>query len=542
MGQVTTVDGPANPEITRVWAVPASEEQIRFDPSRLLERRRETMARLNEQGYFVLRDLRPGRYVVVVHQPGFAVHDRTQVVVAENRETALRDPIVLTPPVGLLVEVMPPLDVFEAPWEVRIFRRGPLNDILERIASGRTDSGRWQAESLESGTYFVDIFDSRQNRWLHEGPVHLDSQEGTETFVPINVDVIEVSGTVRLGDERLAEADVWFGGRNGVSSIETVTDEDGAFEAALPRAGDWKVEIAADQPPVTHAGTIDVPDSGGRVDLELPDTRIAGRVVTEEGDVPRPLPTVRAVRTDDQPGLVPVVVDEDGGFEARGIAEGLYEVQAKNDAGASQIVAMPISEAAEAPELTLVLKRTKTVQGSVMTEHGGLAGARVQAWPFSDAGRILELGIPSVQSEPSGRFQLELPAETTTVLLWIYPPGFGFTPARRPLDALTVQVASAESTLRIPPIRRSESGLVPVVEMNGFLVDVTSLLDWANMNGIAHNLEDESFEIPAVPSGVYRYCLLDPSEIMAVLQGSASPAHCSEGVVAPGSALTLSAP
>lgn len=542
LGVVTTADGPVDPRSARVWAIPLPWADPPFEPATLDDDHAARRAVLGPRGEFALRNLPAGRYVVVAHQPGYSVHDLTQVDLRTGEETVLPDPILLVPPMRMLVELAPAVDPRGAPWVVELARERPGRGDLRPVASGPAAGGRWRATGLAAGTYVLSLSDSEDRRWQTEGPLHLDPMDGREVYLPLTIDVVEVEGTVRLGDDPLPAAEIVFGGRSGMRSIETTSGEDGAYRAALPGAGEWRVEIEAAEPPVTHQDRVEVPDRGGHLDLELPDTRLAGRVVDAEGGVPTPAPRVLAVRLDDTVGSMPVRVEADATFEARGLAPGTYEVSASNGEGASAAVTVDVTDDFDPPQLTLVLRRLRSAEGVVYTEQGGVAGAEVTALPLSPTGELLGPPFPSVDTDGAGRFRLELPQAATAVDLWVMAPGFGFAVERRPLDDLGVRVAPAGGVLRLPVVTELAGGELPFVMIDGTPIAFHALNRWAAMNGVSNAADADRATVPAMPAGLYRFCILRVAEAEAVYEGRAFPTRCSEGALPPGGELTLTMP
>lgn len=539
VGQVTTVDGPAEPEITRVWAVPVAAVDHRLTPRMLQEGSLGTRTGIDDHGFFVFEDLRPGEYVVVVHQPGYALNDRFRVRLEENRETALREPVVLTPPTRLEIAVDPPTDPRSRPWEIRLRLQDPVPGSGGLVARGVTADGEWAEASLEPGTYQVDVYDSTGSRVRREGPFEVGSQE--RVYVPIEIESIAVNGEVSLGDERVPAAKLWFGGRTGLRSIQVETDEDGMYETHLPEGGDWRVEVEAQEPPISYTGEVKVPESGGELDLRLPDTRISGFVLDESGGAPSPLPTVGAYPVDRGSGSTPITVYEDGSFEARGVEPGVYRIQATSAHGTSRMVEISVQEEMEGPQLRLVLRQLDTVGGLLLSRHGGVAGATVIMIPFDVAGRLIQASVSPLTTGPDGAFRGEIPAGTEELLVTALPPGFGLTVARTGRDPGEIRVAMPEVSVRLEGALAEDFNRSAVL-LDGEVIPVGLLANWARMNGISISGDDTDLVVPNLPAGAYRYCRLTPQELQLVAAGLAVPKVCSQGVVNPGGDLELPRP
>lgn len=538
-GQVTTVDGFADPRLTRVWAVPAGSMPRRLRLDELRGGRLGSVAKLNDQGFFLFENLRPGAYVLVAHQPGLAVHDRVNVLLEDNRETSLRAPILLTHPTRILVEIDPAIGVEEEPWQIRVYRQEAAGTSLDSIASGVTEEGSWQDSSLLAGTYFVSVRDSQGSSWAREGPITVDT--GDEIYLPISLDLVAVEGEVVLDDEPIASASLWFGGRNGETSLKTKTDEEGRYRVVLPKAGLWDLEVLAPEPPLGHITEVIVPEEGGELDVRLPATRMSGRVTTPDGETPQPLPSVAANRIGGHGATLPMEVSAEGRFEMRGMDPGTYVLQAESPQGSSDVVTVSVEADIETPELTLVLRASKLVEGRVMAGAEGVPGAQVLMAPFSARGRLLDSSSPSLVADSAGRFEARLPEEADRLHLIVLPPGFGLTVLRSGSEPGMIGVAPADGRIQLQNLSANDGAATAVLLINDLAVGLQILAQWAEMNG-EPSPSLEEFTVPAMPSGVYRLCRVDPSELILVYAGQALPTRCSSGVLSSGGQLTLSLP
>lgn len=543
IGEVTTVDGPADPRITRIRLQPVTSRDPGAGSDSEIERELTVTAALNAQGFFVFEQVAPGGYTVVAHQPGYAPSTALRIELVEDRETALREPIVLRPPLRLAVHVTPPIAPQGERWRLELARQRPIGDQYDLAASGPADEeGVWEVEGLPPGSYRLELFDPAGNPLVAEGPLLLDSGEGLE--LAISVDLLEVSGRVFVGDEPLAGAELWFGGRYGETRVRVGAGEEGEFATSLPRSGDWLLDVLSEDPRVVHRGrTVEVPAGGGELEIRLPGTRVRGRVLDEASQRPVGSSVVRFARADRQAGASAALADGKGEFELWALDPGSYLVQAESGEARSEMSAVEVRSGSEPPALTLVLRRRRALAGLVTSEHGGVPGARVEILPFAGAGELVEMSVPTVVTDAAGRFEVEVPSATREVLITILPPGFGLTLVRAGIDDLAVPVAPPDGTLRLarPTSDAAAAGAeVELVMVDGQPVDLPTLIAWATLNqGITSASE---LVVSAMPAGSYRYCLLRFDEALAVFAGRAQPTRCAAGLLTPGGELVLAAP
>lgn len=542
LGEVTTIDGPADPRITRIRLEPVSSREPGrgVDPS--IRRELAATERLNAQGYFVFEDLVPGAYTVAAHQPGYAPSVPLHVEVVENRETALRDPIVLRPPLRLSARIIPAVDPHGGRWRLELARWMPSGEQLEVAASGDADEeGTWEVEGLPPGTYRLEVVDRSGDPLAVEEPILLEEGDGLE--LAIAVDLVEVNTRVLLGDEALPHAEVWFGGRFGRTRVHAVTDEEGEVVAFLPRTGEWRVDVRSEVPRVVDDGrSVEVPEDGGELEIRLPDTRLRGRVLAEGTGQPVVGSAVRLVRADVRTGASGVLTDAEGRFDLAGLDTGSYLVQAEKDSARSEMVTVDLREEVVPPELTLTLRRRITLEGHVIAQHGGVPGARVEVVPLSASGELVEISVPSAVTDASGRFATDLPAQTQEVLVTVLAPGFALTLARGGVEGMRIAVAPSAGRLRLARTNGDDGATGAAIELvmiDGQPVDVPTLLSWAAMHGDG---EGGDLVVPALPAGAYRYCLVRFEEALLVFAGRAVPTRCTEGILTPGDELRLNAP
>lgn len=196
-------------------------------------------------------------------------------------------------------------------------RRDADLERLDAIARGRAaEDGTWSHEAV-AGEYQVQVGEGDESVWLSE-TIHVAAADVMHT---VEVHPLRVSGRVTLGDRPIA-ARVILGGRMRERHKTAVADAEGRYSTVVPLdAGDaWQVDIENDTPPIqrTLEKQKPTPDDDGnlRLDIRLPLTSIAGRVVNEDG-APE-AGAIVAVDSDVRRDFQQVFTASDGSFQLVG--------------------------------------------------------------------------------------------------------------------------------------------------------------------------------------------------------------------------------
>jgi hypothetical protein len=343
--------------------------------------------------------------------------------------------------------------------------------------------------------------------------------------------------------------------------IAVESDPEGEFLAALPNPGRWLVDVEADDPRVDAMGIeVDVPRRRGsrpaRVDIELPDTVLRGTVSDEQG---RPVPGAQGALvhlTRFAPILAATTIKTDaaGAFEIYGQTPGraylLARVLSTNDR--SDQIEVVIGEGETTPPVHLVVQKVRLLRGRVTAAGLPVPGARVLATAFPAGGpSMLPPSDPQATADLDGVFKLMLPKSTTEVQLVVLAAGHPLSMWRARLTqedvALALQMGASHGTLQLPRIdinylEEDRQHLVPMLVVDGEPLGTWPLKVWAQAIGSIP--VGDRLPLTGMPPGSYRYCELEPQEMLLVLWGMATPSGktCSDGYLAAGGELTLEAP
>ncbi|HKV13141.1 MAG TPA: carboxypeptidase-like regulatory domain-containing protein [Thermoanaerobaculia bacterium] len=533
-GWVTVEGGRIDPEqcIVRLSSLSAGGADARkaIDLERVaLERK------VGKDGFFQLTSLAPGMYAVEVRQPGYAPARVDSVRVEPRTETFLGEPLVLTRLLDLQFQIDPAVDWLGRPWRAQVVRADGAARPRPVIFDGVADpEGLFTAPGQSPGLYEVTVLDSLGNRFHREPALAIGPGDGRQT---IEVSLVDLEGRLRLGSNSLA-ATLWFGGRSGTMSIRMEADEEGRFLGVLPHEGLWWIDVEAEEPRfrVRIRSEVKADRSGkSRLTLDLPDTRVFGRVVDEEG---RPVEAHLFLQGE---GLdLFQSTEPDGTFDLRGLNEGALWLSAESSSRTSGRTFAPLTEGRAVGPLELKIRPTRRLTGTVASSLGPVAGSQVDLLAIlpMDAGS-------SATTDTAGSFSAELPEGVQRVAAIVSAPGFALRaydlPAESPL-ALRVSEESGGLEIILPeePEELQRRNLVPVVFQNGLSIPIGLLRRWAHDQGQLWGAEP-TLRIPNVAPGEYRVCFL-PRQLELLNPGGMAPqpaGACDAGVLSPGAILLL---
>lgn len=488
---------------------------------------------VSRRGFFFFDGVTPGQYVVRAKLPG-TTEAKSSVIVLPDREAELVHPLTLDTPKSLIVNVRP-TESPEGKWLVRLARETASHSYEEVNVSPASPLGEWKRHGLASGKYVLMIMTSSGTRWSLQEIILGDRSE----TVTVNVPLINVTGKVLLGD-RPVRATVWFGGTHGPTAVPIKGGEDGTFEGVVPAppSEGWpELTITADEPTLRRTLRTVKPrytgDADAVVDITLPDGLVEGSVRDQDGKViNNALVTLHAAHAEAAAQLRSGI---DGTFSFSGLAPGHYALRAEAGDRESDWLEIDVSER-KPTRLELVLAKKTRLTGRVMSDHGPIPGAGIDAFP-------LEHRYPSWArtSDAEGNFQLRLPAWTRTIALAARAPGHAFRLMRVSLDKNSpLVVALTQSGGRLTYTVPEAINLRDVWLLHaGAAVLAAFLPEMSGGNATTTN-EDRHLTAPFVEAGDYAICLATDEELPLLLSGVRPPATCATGILPPGGELALS--
>jgi hypothetical protein len=491
---------------------------------------------VQQDGFFQFGGLAPGTYSVEVQQPGYPAVRSAPIRVDPGVETLVREPLTLRQPSALKLDIRPPLDWLDHPWRAQVFKLGERPP-TPLVFDGRADEdGQLTVPGQSAGRYRVSILDSLGNS-LYSGEHSVDTVEGAPQTIEVRF--VTVEGSIRLGDDPLP-AVLWFGGHSGAVSSKMEADEKGKFHGVLPREGVWRIEVGASMPgfPIWTQADVQANHAGkATLDLALPNTRIFGRVVDEQG---KPVPAADVI-LQGQDSHALQSADEAGGFEVRGLPEGAVWLGAEAPSQVSDRTLATLVDGRAVGPIELKLHQTRRLNGTVTSSLGPAAGARVLILARTPDG-----GGAAGTTGSDGTFHVDLPRAASSIIAIVSAPGFALRAfdAQVETESLLLPVTEESGDLAITlPLTSDEllrKNLFLATFQNGLPVPGAVLSQWANDHGQALVGPDHTLRVPDVAPGDYRVCLL-PRQLELLLPWSSMPAGaaCASGSLAPGTTLSL---
>jgi len=494
------------------------------------QRHRNEAARVtthpNARGSFAV-DVPPGQFTIQASYEAL-ISEETSVDVSAGHEAMLRQPLRLEPQRSITVRLHPPLDPWSKPWTIAFAAVDPAGFLLSERSLKTSPDGSCRFDNVLPGPHRITVVRAAEQSWATQ-MLDVDS----DATLDLNVNVVRLTGTIRLGKRPLAATVMVSSDKSGAAAFFR-SKADGTFAARLPapEQDTWDtIEIRADLPAVKrtleHVRYHLRDDGSAELNLDLPSRTISGTVVDELG---RPAaPAVIDVHLPD--GALQQTDTTDGAFTVTGLDAGRHRLRASTPERESidlQDVVVGDDEDAMA-DIVLPVVPVGHLRGIVRALDGPVLGAALYATRPGDPRPIVLSRV-----DPEGKFDIRFPAATQEAVVAINAPGFAFRLARTPVgpDEQTFAVEQNGGTLSVDgPARRS--GRRPYLMHNGAVLSAVAAAYVAGATFSANLSDRLRFRIASAEPGTYSLCWL--------IDGSSASAGtpCITGVLAPHGTLTL---
>ncbi|MEM1180139.1 MAG: carboxypeptidase-like regulatory domain-containing protein [Acidobacteriota bacterium] len=484
------------------------------------QRRIRRSVRATEAGFFQLTGLPPGLFSLEARHPDFAPTRLASIELRASEESRL-DPLELQAPAELQLVLDPPTDPFRKEWRVSISESTDRES--EKVTGTADREGLWTGTQLTPGEVRLEVFDSRDHRWISE---ELEVFSGQNVHRP-EVHFERLEGLVLMDEEPLAGARVTLREHLGNMRLGARTDEEGRFFVFLKKGLLWDVEVRFRRPSVrAHVPSVEVPprdpaDRWPKKTFEVPKTRVFGEVYYPDGTEVESPTVIEIASVDGERRRFSELGRRDG-FEFEGLAAGRYRISASFDVsstpkrGESKPVEFVLEDGVEVGPLHLELEPVRVLEGQVLSAGGSpVLGAQVLAELGASLGEWRSLSLPSALSDGDGVFRLELPGSSDDVLLTVLAPGFVYHQEQHllsgPKTSIVVSLNDVGGSVHVadgdaqdPSLRRQRLFL-----LHGHPMRNGPLILWSKMHP-APARRGDSWHLPSMPTGAYRACLRTP--------------------------------
>jgi hypothetical protein len=367
--------------------------------------------------------------------------DSRPIRIIDGMAADLREPLVVSPPRSLQIEIAPPLDPEGKRWGVRVApRRGAASNPLahaELVSESSADeAGHFTQTVVQDGVYLVDV--QRSGTTWTSAEVVVDRDV---VVMPVVVKSRMAYGQITHGGRPLG-ARLRFGGDFGPSQQVLVSDERGRFRGVLPtEKEEWEILVESDAPALrrTFKSVRGKRSDTGELEflLDVPETLRTGVVVREDGS-PAKWALINVHSAADVPLTQQFNAGEDGGFDLSGLDPGGYRLQAEERGGESEIVDIEITKTDQSP-IQLVVREFRRITGRVVAGAQPISGVNVSGTP---RGIAIMSGIQA-RTNASGEFSLRLPPSAQFYDLIVNADGFPATMRRMTVskEPLLIDVA-----------------------------------------------------------------------------------------------------
>ncbi len=499
----------------------------------------EQHVRTRDRGFFQFLGVKPGLYRLVARAKGFAPARVAPIEAQPDLESFLKEPVRLARPVLFRVELDPPLDPWGHPWTVRLgqLQRGSGKS-LNSLEEAASREGKFEHGGLAPGSYRLTLLGSNETQWFEQ---EIEVGRDSEPLL-LPIPLIAVTGSIEKGDEAVSGR-LWFGTRQGTRRIVIDADEEGRFEGYLPSPGQWPVEWTPsaedDEAEAVSLEPIEVPDRRHvSLELEIPDTEIAGKVV-DTRDRPVAGASIRLFGGGPERPQGRSKTDEEGEFLVIGLEPGQYGVEASHGTRTSETVHLTVSKGLDPPDLRLVLRDKLTISGRVLSAGVGVPGARVTAW--SDLGTSAGVAFLQAITGPEGTFELQASGEPRGFSFMVSAPNRGVHVERIEVsgdDLVELALDPYPGTLEIDGLAGAKG--TPFLVHGGSFLPVLGFARLASLDRQPPTTGGE-LVLPGLEPGRYALCS-GPGVLDALRLGADAAEGCSTGVLPPLGGLRLTVP
>lgn len=463
-----------------------------------------------ERGFFQIQGLRAGAYRLELSAEGRVPRVLQTVEVEQAAETVV-GAVLLTAPLHVSVQITPPRHPNGRPWTVVFSPVRPLpREEPLRVVAG--DDGVAKAAPLRPAEYYLKV-QSSEGEDLHFAKREISA----DAWLALEVPIVEVEGTVRLGGETIA-ATVKLETGDG-DQVQLASDEEGELHGWMrrPERSFLLATVTWSEGEEQRRRTVklvpEVDDDVVALEIDLPAGAVHGEVVDSEGR-PQRRARVRATPAAGATMLTEVEgrTDESGRFHLTGLDRARYLLQAGgNGSPASEVVAVDLAGGLPADSVRLVVWPTREVTLQVTADGQGVAGANVSL----DALGSVPVSIES-STDGQGVVAFDLPETVERAVVTVFAPSRLLWSACLPIEGERMPLALPATppgelmlTLTGRRDRPPADGQMVLLTSDGGFVPYGVLMSWNRLREAERNVEIDGeqvvqvLRIPALPPAGY---------------------------------------
>lgn len=463
------------------------------------------------RGFFQLHGLSAGIYRLELTAEGRVPQVLEAVEVAQGAETIVGT-VGLSPPIRLSVALRPPRHPSGAPWTLELspVRRLPGEEPVRVKAA---DDGVAEIAMLRVAEYYLKVQSAEGDN------IHLETRQITgDEWLTLDLPIIEVAGTVRLGGEPIA-ADVVLEAGDG-DRVELASDESGQLTGWMrrPRRPWLMATVSWTEAEERRQRLLEVvpavEEEVIELAIDLPAGVLHGEVVDGEGRAQRGVrvvatPAERASRFTRVRGRT----DLQGRFHLTGLDATSYQLQAGGNGGpASEVVTVDLSADVPTGDVRLVVWPTRELEIRVLAEGEPVPGAEVSLHAFGRQPVSL-----ATTTDARGGVTFDVPEPVDRAVVTVFAPSrslwsgclaLGDEPSVVALPTAGAGTLSLRLLARndLPPLLGGRNVLLTG---DGGFVDYGTLVHWNRLLQAERAIETDDAEvverlaIPALAPGRY---------------------------------------
>jgi hypothetical protein len=457
---------------------------------------------------------------LIVRKPGFG----TKYVPLSATEASVALPLVELSPAGS-VRVVIRRGAFDGPLDVSlgIHDEGSPARWLTRQSAGRGNSVVFH--DLDAGSYAVLVAGPQPLERMVK-PINVGAGDTRELVMPLSF--VLAHGRLTMGGKPLAGMNVRFESINGGWNSTVVTNGAGEVTTPIWQTGSYAVSIRKGDwgSPIVRDVDLDA-QSFADFAIDVPDRRISGRVLDEEGAAVANALIVLRAHADRITRTIRMYTGDDGRFEFNGVT-----------AGEEELRVLPPGFLRPNPRKFSLAESDRWHDETITVQRGSERQIRVvgrDGVPVSRAEVVIASGDrtrASAITDESGRARISAPSSGESIV-FVFPKE-GSLAARRLGGEdrnVRIDVPAPNASIDIATLT-TDGTSVPNVDLlvryNGEILPPDVLREIHSYRGLSFETDERgAAHVQHLPSGTYEFWPYrsdnEAESLLATVSGMAAP-------------------